>query len=164
MVRNAIGINPCLLEINERMVTGVAGLLEPPIPFLRGAEGFTGDLPVEQIGLFLFCSVRLDAKVFILFANALHLAQGFVEIVVMQVVQGVKGKDKVKVIVGKWQRGGVANLQTILNFFFSRRTIDSSRWVLSSSFCMATASTAAICFSTSFVYNARSFIGINCNV
>jgi hypothetical protein len=78
-----------LLKINERVITGVAGMTEPPVPLIRGIECLTGDLPVKQIGLLDLVAVRFDAEISMLFTNPLHLPQRLVQIITVEIMQGV---------------------------------------------------------------------------
>ena len=73
-------------EIDEGMVTSIAGVLEPPFPLLRSAKGLAGYLPIEKVGLFLFATVRLDANILVLLANTLYFAQCLIQIVAMKVM------------------------------------------------------------------------------
>ena len=53
------------------MIAGVAAAVEPPLPLGWGVERFAGQLPVEQVHLFLFVVVALNAEVAVLVADAL---------------------------------------------------------------------------------------------
>ena len=60
-----------LLEIDERMIASVPRVFEPPLPFSRRAEHLAGELPIEQVDLFLLGSPRLYANVFVFPAYSL---------------------------------------------------------------------------------------------
>ena len=62
-------------------------VLDPPMPFFGGVEGFAGDLPIEKIHLFLLIAIALDTQILVLFSNTLHFAQGIIKIIGVKVVQ-----------------------------------------------------------------------------
>src|SRR5882672_5411154 len=86
------------VEVDERVVAGVACLPEPPLPCFRRAECLAGHLPVQQVGLLELVSIRLHADVLVLPAYALDLAQGRVQLVVVKIVQGVEGVHVVEML------------------------------------------------------------------
>ena len=81
------------LEVDEGMIACVPGVLEPPMPFFGGIEGFAGDLPIEKIHFFLLTSLALNTQILMLFANTLHFPQGEIKVVGMQIVQCRDGND-----------------------------------------------------------------------
>src|SRR5262245_25512017 len=73
------------LEVDEGVVTGVAGEAKPPVPLLGRAEAFAGHLPIEQVRLLLLVPIGLDADILVS-PDPLDFTQGLVEIVIVQVV------------------------------------------------------------------------------
>jgi len=68
------------------MVAGVSGQRKPPVPFFRGAECFTGQLPVHQVRLLGLIAIGLDADVLV-FSDAFDFTQCFLEVVIVEIVQ-----------------------------------------------------------------------------
>src|SRR5262245_61999162 len=101
-----------LVEVDEGIVTRVAGLPEPPFPLFRRIERLAGHLPLQQIRLLGLVAVGLDAEV-PAFANALHLAQRAIEIVAVQVMQGVERVDQIEGPVRPGELAGGANPHAI---------------------------------------------------
>jgi len=95
-----LGIFICSLKVNQRMIAGITCLLEPPIPFLGRAKSLAGNLPVQKIRFFRFVAIRLDAKIFP-FADALHLTQRLIKVVVVQVVQGRDRENQIEIVIWK---------------------------------------------------------------
>ena len=52
------------LKIDEGMIAAVAGLLKPPLPGIRGVEGFTGHLPIQEVGLLSLVAPTFNAQIF----------------------------------------------------------------------------------------------------
>ena len=79
-----------LLKVNKRIVPGVTGVLKPPLPLLRGTKGLAGDLPVEQVGFFLFSPVSFNADILIGLTHSLHFPQSLIQVIVMEIVEGIQ--------------------------------------------------------------------------
>src|SRR5438128_3121318 len=105
------------LEKDERVIPLIAGLSEPPFPFLRRAERLARDLPIEQVGLFDFVPVGLDTDVFVFFADPLNLAQRLVEVVIVKVVEGIERVHQIEMLVRVGKQGGVTHEKSVLDFF-----------------------------------------------
>src|SRR5687767_7523590 len=84
------------LEHDERVIAGVPGVAEPPLPVLGPVKTLAGQLPVEQVDLLALVSERIDDEVFRTAADALHLAQRGLERGRAQVVQRVDRQDEVE--------------------------------------------------------------------
>ena len=92
-------------------------MFKPPDPLIRSIECFAGDLPVNKIGFFLLISVAFNAKIFVLLANTLHFAEGEIQVVRVQIVQRCDRDNQVKAVVFPGQINGIANLQSVANFW-----------------------------------------------
>ena len=90
------------LEVDEGMIACVAGVLEPPMPFLGGIEGFAGNLPVKKIGFLCFVSITLNTQVFVFFATRCISRRADQDCGV-QIVQRCNRNHQVKAIVFPWR-------------------------------------------------------------
>lgn len=80
-------------EIDEGVIADVAGPFEPPEPVVRFEKAAAGELPVEQVHLFLFVAKGFDADVLVPPADAFDLAERQINSPAIQVVQRVDGDD-----------------------------------------------------------------------
>src|SRR5882672_3185574 len=103
-VGRVIAVIASSLEEDEGMIAGIPGLPEPPLPLFGRIERLARHLPVEQVHLLRFVPVGLHAEVPVFATDALHFAQRLVQIVAMQVVQGLDRDHEVEALVRPRQR------------------------------------------------------------
>src|SRR5580704_13136063 len=75
-----------LLEKNKGKIAGVAGLPEPPFPLFRRAKRLAGELPVEQVRLFLLVAVGFHHDIPVLASDPLNFPQCLVQVITIQVM------------------------------------------------------------------------------
>ena len=101
------------------MISCVIGLFEPPCPLRRRIEGFTGHLPIKQVGFFLFIAVALHAEIFVLFSDSLHFTQGEIKIISVEIMQCGDRDYQVKRIIRPWKTVCIAYLEMVANLRFT---------------------------------------------
>ena len=85
-----------LLKRYIAVITGVAGLCIQPFPFAWGVKRPACQLPVKQVHLFSFVTIRFDNNIFAAPSDSLDPQDCRPKIVVMQIVKGVQTDDQIK--------------------------------------------------------------------
>jgi len=74
----------------------ISGALEDELPIRHRVKTLAGQLPIEQIGLLTFVTVRLDHHIRVALADARDLAECLEQIGGAQIVQGSEREDEIE--------------------------------------------------------------------